>query len=185
MGTVTTEQFCGDGSSFHFAMSLGMGGHALTNILSKQELNEASLEIFKSNINSETLQLYQELYSRSLIEISNLDYVSGFFQINSACEAMIDYYLNKISVQNDAEELFKEMHEGKSICSECSYFLSIPSQAIPPRKAMPPSPMQQVKLLKQLALVTSSKLKVFQTNIAKIRNDYFRNDLFLVNKTKI
>lgn len=176
IGNVSTVQHNGEGEMFHAAIALTFGGHALVNVLTKQELDKESLKELELRLNSRTLCLHEELYSQALIEQGNMNLTSAFYLLNSANEAMIEHFIFSFAESNGKTDLYNEFMEGVSECQQCDLFKA--QSAVPvPRRAMPPSPYSMLKFLQTLNLASSREVRDLQSALSKVRSDKWRNDL--------
>jgi len=176
IGTVTTVQHNGEGEIFHSAIAMTFGGHALVNVLTKQELNEENLKKLEYSLNNLTPCLHDELYSRALIERGNMNLISAFYLLNSANEAMIEHFIFSFAETNGKIDLYNEFMEGASECQQCDLFKAQPVVPIP-RRAMPPSPFSMLKFLKTLNLASPNEVRDLLSALSKVRSDKWRNDL--------
>lgn len=176
IGTISTRQFDGNGHLHKLSLGLGFGGHALVDILSAQELKGKKLDNFLQKLKNSKPLLHDELYSNALIEYTNLNQLGAFYLLNSATEAMVDYFLERIASKNNQFDKYQEYFDGKSYCLECEIYKTNPTRE-PPRKPIPPSPFKKLKLLQLLDVATSGEVKNLQRSMSKIRSDDLRNDL--------
>lgn len=103
IGQSTTIQYDGDGKEFQSTINFGLGGDALVDVLSKQELTEKEKSTLVKKMQSSKLKLHEELFSEALIEFSNENLTGSFYLLNSACESLIERSLYEVSVQKNRE----------------------------------------------------------------------------------
>lgn len=177
IGTAATTQYDGDGERFHFSLALGFGGLVLVDSLSRQELSEEQVKELTERLKNRKLLLHEELYAQALIEREQMNLIGAFYLLNSATEAMIDYFLFLLSTRNGRLETYEPFMKGDSYCSKCELFNAAVDIEEPPRAVVPPSPFQKLKFLQEIGLGTASEVKRLQSMLAKIRNDTMRNEL--------
>ncbi|MGE4396699.1 MAG: hypothetical protein AB7D34_04480 [Sulfurimonas sp.] len=177
IGKSITNQFNGDGESFHTTINLGFGGDALVDVLSKQELNEDDIQVLINKLKTSKLEIHEELFSEALMEQSNDNTTGAFYLLNSSCESLIQKYVYLAAEENNKVSEYEQFMTGKSFCSDCDLFKNASGGLEPPRKAMPPSLFSQLKFFKEIGLSTSSDLKEMRRFLFKIRNDDLRNSL--------
>lgn len=177
IGNVTTTQYDGDGEMFHFSLALGFGGFALVDVLSKQELNEEQTKQLAVRLTNRQLLLHEELYAQALIERASMNLTGAFYLLNSASEAMIDYYLALLSGLKGKIEIFEQFMKGNSFCTSCDLFNAAKNVLEPPRAVLPPSPFQKLKFLQEIGCVTAGEVRRLQSMLSRVRSDKMRNDL--------
>lgn len=177
IGTAITTQYDGDGEQFHFSISLGFGGLALVDCLSRQELGEKQANELSDRLMNHKLLLHEELYSQALIDRGNMNLIGAFYLLNSAAEAMIDYFVSLVAEIKGKSEVYGQFMKGNSYCLQCDFFKTSVSNAEPPRAAVPPSVFQQIKYLQEIDLLSSKEVRRLQGILAKVRNDSMRNEL--------
>ena len=184
IGTISTRQFDGNGELYHYSIGLGLGGNSLVDVLTAQTIGESKLDNLIQRLKKVKHPLHDELFANALIENSNLNLVGAFYLLNSATEAMIDYFLEIIAINHNQAEVYEEYFAGKSYCLECEIYKTHPTLE-PPRKPMPPSTFQKLKLLNLLNVATRHEVESLQSSVSKIRYDNLRNNLTHGRRFKI
>lgn len=177
IGTAATTQYGGDGEQFHFSLSLGFGGSALVDSLSRQELSAEQVKELTERLMNRKMLLHEEIYAHALIERENMNLIGAFYLLNSATEAMIDHYLLMLSEIKGRLETYEQFRKGDSYCFTCELFRDAVIIKEPPRAVVPPSPFQKLKLLQEIGIGVASDVRQLQSMLAKIRNDKMRNEL--------
>jgi len=127
IGNITTNQYYSNGEHYHFALAMQFSGLTMVDVLSPTEVN-GDINTFKSNIKENELLLYEELHSIALINYQKEDYLSSFYIINSAMEAMAEWYLKSYCHLTDNIQFYNEMMIGKSACNSCDLYKKYQSE---------------------------------------------------------
>lgn len=176
IGRSTTEQFYCDGSMYHQTINFGMGGDALVDVLTRQELSLEDTDILFNGARHGKITLYKELFSQSLIHRDRNAYASAFYMLNSAFESMLIYYLDKLSGESNKNKEYDLFMKGLSRCDSCELYSSSDLKD-PPIDAMVPTTFSQIKFLKEISDISGSKCRRLNSLTSKIRSDSLRNDL--------
>jgi hypothetical protein len=170
-------QFDGENDSVHMAIAFGMGGDAMVDVLSKQELDQAGLDRFMEMLHSGKLTLHDEIFAEALIQQSNANWSGAFYLINSGCESMISTYLFQVCEKRNLTNEYNAFIAGRSICLKCELYKAKAINIEPPQPVMAPSLFSQIKFLKDIGAATPIQFKAMKSALSNLRNDALRNDL--------
>jgi hypothetical protein len=179
IGNITTNQYYENGENHHFALAMQQSGLTMVDISSPTYLT-GDINTFKRNIQESALLLYEELYSIALINYQNKDYLGSLIIINSAMEAMVEWYLRSYCYMTENIDFYEDMMLGKSVCNKCSLYTKYKDELgdelpIKPNKQ---SLFIQIKfVLRDVVKIKNPEIKKIQQFVNGVKQDSVRNDL--------
>ena len=179
IGNITTTQYYENGENHHSALAMQFSGLTMVDILSPTYVN-GDVSIFKQNIQEGELLLHEELYSIALINYQNEEYLSSLIIINSAMEAMVEWYLRSYCYMTGKIDFYEDMLLGKSVCNKCSLYTKYKDELGDelPIKPNKPSLFIQIKfILRDVVKIKNPETNKIKKLVNCVKQDSVRNDL--------